>query len=54
MKLADDALLCIIEAFRKGLMEERDISDLLRQIDLVEKEGKLGLTASLHDVWKDV
>ena len=53
MKLAEDALLCIMEAFRKGLIENMDISDLLRQIDLTDKNGKLGLTETIHDVWKD-
>lgn len=44
MKLADDALLMMIEIFRQGILEGRDISQLLRELDLREDaEGKLGL-----------
>jgi hypothetical protein len=52
MKLGDDVLLCIMEALRKGLTESVDISELLREIDLVEDgSGKLKLSAPLKDVW---
>jgi len=52
MKLANDALLCVIEAMRKGLVEGVDISDLLKEIDLVpDDEGKLKLSVHVKDVW---
>lgn len=52
MKLGDDVLLCIMEALRKGLTEGVDISDLLREIDLVDDgTGKLKLAVPLKDVW---
>lgn len=34
MKLADDALIAVIEILRKGLIEQMDISQLLRDLDL--------------------
>lgn len=44
MKLADDALLMLVEIFRRGILELKDISQDLRDIDLVEdSEGKLTL-----------
>jgi hypothetical protein len=47
MKLADDALIGIIEIFRQGLMENKDISELLRGLDLeCTADGKLGVTSS--------
>lgn len=52
MKLANDALLAIIGAFRKGLTEGTDVSELLRSIDLVPDEGgKLKLNPSHEDIW---
>lgn len=46
MKLADDALIRIIEILRQGLMEDKDISDLLRGLDLeTTAEGKLGVSS---------
>ncbi len=46
MKLADDALIRIIEILRQGLMESKDISDLLRGLDLeVNSMGKLGVSS---------
>ncbi len=45
MKLADDALLMMIEIFRQGILEGRDISQLLRELDLRENaEGKLSVS----------
>ncbi len=45
MKLADDALIRIIEILRQGLMENKDISQLLRSLDLeVNSLGKLGVS----------
>jgi hypothetical protein len=53
MKLSKDALICIIEALRKGLTENADISDLLRQLDLEpDKDNLLTPTAPLQDIWK--
>jgi hypothetical protein len=52
MKLANDALLAIVGTFRKGLIENIDISDLLRKLDLVpDAEGKLKLSPQQEDVW---
>lgn len=54
MKFADDVLLCIIEALRKGMSEGSDISDLLRQLELEpDGKGKLKLKVPLQDVWKE-
>jgi hypothetical protein len=50
MKLADDALIRIIEILRQGLMENKDISDLLRGLDLEPNlVGKLGVTQLTTD-----
>lgn len=50
MKLADDALIRIIEILRQGLMENNDISDLLRGLDLeTTADGKLGVQTSHGD-----
>lgn len=47
MKLADDALIRIIEILRQGLMENKDISNLLRGLDLeVNSLGKLGVSSA--------
>lgn len=44
MKLADDALIRVIEILRQGLMENKDISNLLRDLDLEPNaQGKLGV-----------
>jgi len=52
MKFGDDVLLCIVEALRKGLIEGADVSELLREIDLVDDgNGKLKLSTPLKDVW---
>lgn len=52
MKLANDALMAIIGAFRKGITENTDISDLLRRIDLVPgQDGKLKLSPQQDDIW---
>lgn len=52
MKLANDALLAIIGIFRKGLTEGSDMSDLLRNVDLVpDASGKLQLAPSHEDIW---
>lgn len=50
MKLADDALIRIIEIFRQGLMDNKDISVLLRELDLEKNDvGKLAVSASTTD-----
>lgn len=50
MKLADDALIRIIEILRQGLMEEKDISDLLRNLDLEQNlHGKLSVSSKNTD-----
>ncbi len=46
MKLADDALIRIIEIFRQGLMENKDISELLRELELDVSGGKLAISAA--------
>lgn len=52
MKLANDALLAIIGALRKGISEGIDISEMLRSIDLVvDGAGKLGLNPQHDDIW---
>ncbi len=52
MKLGEDALLAIIGTFRKGLIENLDISDLLRQLDLEpDGTGRLRLSANQADIW---
>ncbi len=44
MRLADDTLIMLMEIFRQGIMEMKDISQGLRELDLVEdSEGKLTL-----------
>jgi hypothetical protein len=50
MKLADDALIRIIEIFRQGLMEQKDISSLLRELDLERNDaGRLAVSAASTD-----
>ena len=45
MKLANDVLVEIIDIVRKGLVEQKDISDLLRDLDLEKDQSdKLCLT----------
>ena len=41
MKLSENVLLEIVEIVRVGLTEEKDVSDMLRSLDLVpdKKEG---------------
>lgn len=52
MKLAPDALLAIMGTFRKGLIENIDISDLLKGLDLIpDGEGKLKLSPNQEDIW---
>lgn len=50
MKLADDALIRIIEILRQGLMEQKDISDLLRRLDLeLDSSGKLAVSSKTEE-----
>lgn len=51
MKLADDALLGIMACLRKGLAEGADVSQLLREMELVERDGRLSLDPSA-DPWR--
>jgi hypothetical protein len=52
MKLANDALIAIIGVFRKGIIEGTDISDLLRNIDLVPDDSdRLKLSPEHEDIW---
>jgi hypothetical protein len=51
VKLANDALLGIMACLRKGLAEGADISQLLRDMELVEEDGKLTLDPN-SDPWK--
>lgn len=44
MKLADDALIGIIEILRQGLMEGKDVSELLKALELEPKNGKLSVS----------
>ncbi len=47
MKLADDALVQIIDFLRQGLMEGKDVSELLKGMNLYpDATGKLGMTSS--------
>lgn len=47
MKLAPDALIGIIEILRKALVENTDVSDLLRDLDLeIDSLGRLTLSTS--------
>jgi hypothetical protein len=44
MKLADDALLQIIDFLRQGLVDNKDVSELLRGLNLHPNgEGKLSV-----------
>lgn len=52
MKLAEDALIAIMGTFRKGLIENLDISELLRSLELVpDDRGRLKLSADQQDIW---
>lgn len=51
MKLANDALLGIMACLRKGLAEGADISQLLRDMELVEKDGRIALDPN-SDPWR--
>jgi hypothetical protein len=52
MKLADDALLMLVEIFRRGILEMGDVSQAMRDLDLIEdSEGKLTLK---HKGWDTV
>ena len=44
MKLANDALIGIIEILRQGLMEGKDVSELLKALDLEVRDGKLAMS----------
>lgn len=47
MKLADNALLEIIDIVREGISEGRDISQMLRDLDLSSTDdGRLGLSST--------
>jgi hypothetical protein len=47
MKLAQDALIGIIEILRRGLVEGHDVSQLLRELDLEQDQaGQLKLSAA--------
>lgn len=51
MKLAQDALIGIIEILRKGLVEGSDVSQLLKELDLEDDgTGRLALSAN-NPVW---
>ena len=52
LRFGDDALLGILACFRKGLVESVDISNLLRSMELVERDGKL-LLAPDSDPWRE-
>lgn len=46
MKLADDAMIAVIEILRKGLVDGMDVSQLLRELDLSPDQfGKLGVSS---------
>lgn len=44
MKLSPEALLEIVDIFRTGLAERKDVSQCLRELDLVEENGSLKLS----------
>ena len=52
MKLANDALIRIIEILRQGLMEEKDVSELLRELDLEQDSSGCLRVSSSHNEWK--
>lgn len=55
MKLAEDVLIAIMASFRKGILEEIDISGLLRELDLVQDgSGRLTLSSHQRDIWSSV
>lgn len=41
MKLGKDVLLEIVDIVRDGLLNGKDISERLRELDLVEKQGAI-------------
>jgi hypothetical protein len=45
MKLGKTALLEITNIVLMGLLEDKDVSELLRELDVEEKEGVLEITA---------
>lgn len=50
MKLADDALLMVVEIFRRGILGLSDVSQDLRDLELIEgADGKLTLKSSKWD-----
>lgn len=44
MKLHSEVLLEIVDLVRQALVDSTDVSDLLRKIDLVEKDNQLVLS----------
>lgn len=54
MKLGEDVLLEIMSILQRGLLEQRDVSQMLRDLDIVQgNEGKLNLTKEYKDSRKD-
>lgn len=41
MKLGKDVLLEIVDIVRDGLLNNKDISERLRELDLVERQGAI-------------
>lgn len=46
MKLSDEVMLEIVDIFRQGLAEGKDVSDLLRDLDLEFYFTKLSLSTA--------
>lgn len=49
MKLAEDSLIEIVDIVREGLVEGKDISQMLRDLDLSTTiDGRLGLSKTYN------
>lgn len=54
MKLSNEALAAVVDIIRKGLTEMADVSQLLRELDLVpDRNGRLSPVATLAAVQVD-
>ncbi len=52
MRLSKEALLEIVAILQDGLLGAKDISQSLRELDLVEKVGALAIPSETEDVGK--
>jgi hypothetical protein len=53
MKFSDDVLLEIVDIVRRGIATGTDVSQMLRDLDLEESDGRLVMTAGYleHREW---